>query len=277
MSGLNVLVVTSYGDHTALTGGRLRRDNIVTELRLRGAHVDRIDVPARPGIRSAVRAAGLSRTADLRKRARRRDVVLLGDVFCLPMMPCLRRLHVPVVLDLVDSPYRLVASAPRTSARARAAATAQAWQLVPVMQWAPDGGGGGLHLERGRRVGCGAGVPLSGIGRRPERDPCLVGPGRSGAAPTGRLRRLAGGLDLRAEPRIAAVVRRRGRARAAGRHPRPHPAVRSRKSLAFAEGGRSLQSRQVATCVTRGSSRISAGGVPIGANRPWHPWCEAPE
>ena len=68
MSGLNVLVVTSYGDHTALTGGRLRRDNIVTELRLRGAHVDRIDVPARPGIRSAVRAAGLSLTADLRKR-----------------------------------------------------------------------------------------------------------------------------------------------------------------------------------------------------------------
>ena len=51
-----------------------------------------------------------------------------------------------------------------------------------------------------------------------------------------------------------------------------------RKSLAFAEGGRSLQSRQVAIrCVTRGSSRISAGGVPIGANRPWRPWCEAPE
>lgn len=69
-----------------------------------------------------------------RQRVRQADVVLLGDVFCLPMMPVLKRIGVPVLVDLVDSPYRLVGSAPRTTWQERLSAIAQDAQLVPVMQ-----------------------------------------------------------------------------------------------------------------------------------------------
>ncbi len=134
MSGLHLLVVTSYGDHTALTGGRLRRDNVVRGLRASGHTVDRLDIPARPGPRSAARATWVSTTPAFRRRVRVADAVLLGDVFCLPMMPVLRRAGVPVLVDLVDSPYRLVGSAPRSTVRERLSAAAQDAQLVPVMQ-----------------------------------------------------------------------------------------------------------------------------------------------
>jgi hypothetical protein len=134
MSGLHVLVVTSYGDHTALTGGRLRRDNVVRGLRTSGHTVDRLDVPARPGPRSAARATWMSMMPAFRRRVRAADVVLVGDVFCLPTMPVLRRMGVPVLVDLVDSPYRLVGSAPRSTVRERLSAAAQDAQLVPVMQ-----------------------------------------------------------------------------------------------------------------------------------------------
>lgn len=134
MSGLHVLVVTSYGDHTALTGGRLRRDNVVRGLRASGHTVDRLDIPAPPGPRSAARATWVSLTPAFRRRVHAADVVLLGDVFCLPMMPALRRTRVPVLVDLVDSPYRLVGSAPRSTLRERVSAVAQDAQLVPVMQ-----------------------------------------------------------------------------------------------------------------------------------------------
>ncbi|WP_133251910.1 glycosyltransferase [Actinomycetospora cinnamomea] len=134
MSGLRVLVVTSYGDHTALTGGRLRRENVVLGLRESGHVVERVTVSARPGPRSAVGAARLAATSGFRRRARSADVVVLADVFCLPTMPVLRRLGVPVLVDLVDSPYRLVGSAPRVSWRDRISAFAQEAQLVPVMQ-----------------------------------------------------------------------------------------------------------------------------------------------
>ena len=134
MSGLHVLVVTSYGDHTALTGGRLRRDNVVRGLLAHGHAVDRLDVQASPGPRSAVRAVREALTTDFRRRLHAADVVLLGDVFCLPMMPILRRSGVPVLVDLVDSPYRLVGSAPRSTLGERLSALAQAAQLIPVMQ-----------------------------------------------------------------------------------------------------------------------------------------------
>lgn len=134
MSGLHVLVITSYGDHTALTGGRLRRENVVRGLRESGHDVQRMTVPARPGPRSAIGAARLAATAAFRRRTRTVDVVVLGDVFCLPMMPVLRRIGVPVLVDLVDSPYRLVGSAPRVSWRDRLSVLAQQAQLVLVMQ-----------------------------------------------------------------------------------------------------------------------------------------------
>lgn len=135
VDGLRVLVVTSYGDHTALTGGRLRRDNVVRGLRDSGHVVDRLDVPARPGPRSAARAAAISLSGDFRARVRSADAVYVGDVFCLPMLPVLRGLRVPVLVDLVDSPYRLVGSAPRSTLRERVSAVSQDLQLVPVMQW----------------------------------------------------------------------------------------------------------------------------------------------
>lgn len=61
-------------------------------------------------------------------------MVLLGDVFCLPMMPVLARLGRPTVIDLVDSPYRLVGSAPRSTTGERVKAVLESAQLLPVMQ-----------------------------------------------------------------------------------------------------------------------------------------------
>ncbi|MBV9832703.1 MAG: glycosyltransferase [Marmoricola sp.] len=134
MSTLRIFAVTSYGSHTALTGGRLRRDNLLEALAQRGHDVERVDVPAKPGIRSALASGRLSLTADLRRRARAADVILVGDVFCLPMMPVLSRLGPPVVVELVDSPYGLVSSAPRGTAGEWLSAQAQRAQLLPVMQ-----------------------------------------------------------------------------------------------------------------------------------------------
>jgi glycosyltransferase involved in cell wall biosynthesis len=50
------------------------------------------------------------------------------------MMPVLARSGRPVVVELVDSPYRLVGAAPRRTAAERVSAVAQSAQLVPVMQ-----------------------------------------------------------------------------------------------------------------------------------------------
>jgi hypothetical protein len=131
---LRIFAATSYGPHTALTGGRLRRDNLLKALAARGHSVDRLDVPGAPGIASAANAGRLSLTAAFRERARSADVVLLGDVFVLPMMPVLARTGRPVLVELVDSPYRLVGAAPRRTPAERASALFQAAQLVPVMQ-----------------------------------------------------------------------------------------------------------------------------------------------
>lgn len=131
---MKIFACTSYGPHTALTGGRLRRDNVLSALAARGHDVDRLDVPGRPGVRSATSAVREAVRASFRRRARDADVVLLGDVFCLPMMPVLSRVGTPVVVDLVDSPYRLVGAAPRRTPAERLSASAQSAQLVPVMQ-----------------------------------------------------------------------------------------------------------------------------------------------
>ncbi|SFT42930.1 Glycosyltransferase involved in cell wall bisynthesis [Geodermatophilus amargosae] len=131
---LRIFAATSYGPHTALTGGRLRRDNLLQALAARGHSVDRLDVPGAPGIASAANAGRLSLTAAFRERARAADVVLLGDVFVLPMMPVLARTGRPVLVELVDSPYRLVGAAPKRTPAERASALFQAAQLVPVMQ-----------------------------------------------------------------------------------------------------------------------------------------------
>ncbi len=131
---LRVFAATSYGPHTALTGGRLRRDNLLAALVARGHSVDRLDVPGRPGISSAAAAGRLALTASFRERVRAADVVVLGDVFVLPVMPVLSRLGRPVLVELVDSPYRLVGAAPRRTPPERASALFQAAQLVPVMQ-----------------------------------------------------------------------------------------------------------------------------------------------
>ncbi|GAA3250444.1 hypothetical protein GCM10017691_62420 [Pseudonocardia petroleophila] len=134
MPPLKIFACTSYGPHTALTGGRLRRDNVLAALVRRGHTIDRLDVPARPGVRSALAAGRLALTSSFRDRARRADVVLLGDVFCLPMMPVLRQIGCKTVVDLVDSPYRLVGAAPRVTVGQWVSASAQAAQLLPVMQ-----------------------------------------------------------------------------------------------------------------------------------------------
>lgn len=134
MTRMRVFGLTSYGPHTALTGGRLRRDNIFAALVQRDHVVDRLDILARPGTRSALKGGLLSLTRHVRERARNADVVLLGDVFCLPMIPVLTRIGTPVVVDLVDSPYRLVSAAPRETIRERVTALAQSAQLLPVMQ-----------------------------------------------------------------------------------------------------------------------------------------------
>jgi glycosyltransferase involved in cell wall biosynthesis len=133
-SPLRILTCTSYGPATPLTGGRLRRDAIFAALEARGHAVDRVHTTGRPGVRSASSAARISLTRDFRERAGRADVVLLGDVFCLPMMPVLRRVGRPVVVDLVDSPYRLVGAAPRGTLAERTSAALQSAQLLPVMQ-----------------------------------------------------------------------------------------------------------------------------------------------
>ena len=134
MPALRIFACTSYGTHTALTGGRLRRDHVLAALARRGHTIDRLDVPARPGVRSAMAAGRIALTGQLHARARDAEIVLLGDVFCLPMMPALRRSGRPTVVDLVDSPYRLVGAAPRSTAGEWMSAVAQAAQLVPVMQ-----------------------------------------------------------------------------------------------------------------------------------------------
>jgi glycosyltransferase involved in cell wall biosynthesis len=131
---LKIFACTSYGPHTALTGGRLRRDNLLDGLAKRGHEIDRLNVPGRPGISSALAAGRAALTADVRQRARAADVVLLGDVFCLPMMPVLARTGRPTVVELVDSPYRLVGAAPRRTPAERALALFESAQLIPVMQ-----------------------------------------------------------------------------------------------------------------------------------------------
>lgn len=134
MTGLRVVALTSYGAHTALTGGRLRRDNVLAALSDRGHDVLRFDVPARPGPRSAARSMAIASGRRFRRALGTADVVLLGDVFCLPSVPLIRRSEVPIVLDLVDSPYRLVASDPRETVGQRVAAVVNSSQLLVVMQ-----------------------------------------------------------------------------------------------------------------------------------------------
>jgi glycosyltransferase involved in cell wall biosynthesis len=134
MTELRIVALTSYGEHTALTGGRLRRDNLLTSLAARGHLVTRFDVPARPGPASAARSVPVAAGRGFREALAGSDVVLLGDVFCLPTVPIIRRSGVPIVLDLVDSPYRLVGSAPRDTVPQRLSALAGSAQLVPVMK-----------------------------------------------------------------------------------------------------------------------------------------------
>ena len=130
-----IVALTSYGEHTALTGGRLRRDNLLAALTARGNTVTRFNVRARPGPRSAARSIPVASSRPFREAmAAAADVVLLGDVFCLPAVPLIRRSGIPIVLDLVDSPYRLVASAPRETPAQKLAALAGSAQLIPVMQ-----------------------------------------------------------------------------------------------------------------------------------------------
>jgi glycosyltransferase involved in cell wall biosynthesis len=131
---LRILALTSYGEHTAMTGGRLRRDNLLSSLAARGHHVARFDVPSKPGPRSAVRAVRVAAQRAFREALAESDVVLLGDVFCLPAVPLIRRSGVPIILDLVDSPYRLVGSAPRRTFAEKFSALVGAAQLLPVMQ-----------------------------------------------------------------------------------------------------------------------------------------------
>lgn len=133
MHSLKIFACTSYGPHTALTGGRLRRDNILSALAERGHVIDRLNLTARPGVSAALQSGHWSLTGHVLDRAKRADVTLLGDVFCLPMVPMLRQCPTPVLLDIVDSPYRLVGSAPQTTWRDRMVAAAQAAQLLPVM------------------------------------------------------------------------------------------------------------------------------------------------
>ena len=134
VTGLRIVALTSYGEHTAMTGGRLRRDNLLSALAERGHHVARFDVPSKPGPRSAIRAVLVVAQRAFREALATSDVVLLGDVFCLPSVPLIRRSGVPIILDLVDSPYRLVGSAPRRTIPEKLSALASAAQLVPVMQ-----------------------------------------------------------------------------------------------------------------------------------------------
>ncbi|MDD7939053.1 glycosyltransferase [Actinomycetospora lutea] len=134
MTELRICALTSYGEHTALTGGRLRRDNLLRALAKRGHHVARFDVPSRPGPRSAVGAVRVVAQRAFRDALARSDIVLLGDVFCLPSIPLIRRSGIPIVLDLVDSPYRLVSSGPRRTVAQKCSTLAGAAQLVPVMQ-----------------------------------------------------------------------------------------------------------------------------------------------
>jgi glycosyltransferase involved in cell wall biosynthesis len=133
MTELRIVALTSYGEHTALTGGRLRRDNLLAALAARGHSITRFDVPSRPGPRSAARSITVAARRRFREALAGSDVVLLGDVFCLPTVPVIRRSGVPIVLDLVDSPYRLVGSAPRESLLQKLSALAGSAQLLPVM------------------------------------------------------------------------------------------------------------------------------------------------
>jgi glycosyltransferase involved in cell wall biosynthesis len=131
---LRIVALTSYGAHTAMTGGRLRRDSLLRALAERGHHVARFDVPSRPGPRSAIRAVRVVAQRGFRDALARSDIVLLGDVFCLPSLPLIRRSGVPIILDLVDSPYRLVSSGPRRTIGQKLSGLTGAAQLLPVMQ-----------------------------------------------------------------------------------------------------------------------------------------------
>jgi glycosyltransferase involved in cell wall biosynthesis len=133
MTGLTVFAATSYGPHTPWTGGRLRRENLLTVLANRGHVVDRMTLTVPPGLRSAVQSGWCSLSSTVRRRVARADVVLLGDVFCLPMAPVLARRAAPVLLDIADSPYRLLASAPGSTMREKAALGSQAAQLLLTM------------------------------------------------------------------------------------------------------------------------------------------------
>lgn len=134
MSALAIFAAHSYGGQIAMTGGRLRRDHLLDALERRGHHVDRLTLTSTPGAGSAMQGAWRSLVGDVRRRAATADVVLLGDVFCVPMLPAITRTGTPVVVDVVDSPYRFVRGAPRRTARERMAALAQTAQLLPVMK-----------------------------------------------------------------------------------------------------------------------------------------------
>ncbi|MBM7808016.1 glycosyltransferase involved in cell wall biosynthesis [Geodermatophilus bullaregiensis] len=133
MTTVRIFAATSYGSHTPMTGGRLRREHLLAGLAGRGHSVDRLTLDARPGPASGTRS--LVAAVDLRiaGRIRRADVVLLADVFTAPLVPAVRHAGVPVLLDLCDSPYRLLAEAPRDTPARWAVQVFASAQLLAVM------------------------------------------------------------------------------------------------------------------------------------------------
>lgn len=130
---MRVFAVTSYGRHTPMTGGRMRRDHLLSGLAELGHEVDRLTLEGRPGAATGVRSVRAALDRSVVARVREADVVLLADVFTAPLAPSVRRTKRPMVLDLCDSPYRLLADAPRRTAADRASYLSQRAQLVPVM------------------------------------------------------------------------------------------------------------------------------------------------
>ena len=211
LTELRIVALTSYGEHTALTGGRLRRDNLLAALAARGHVVTRFDVPSRPGPASAVRSVPVASGRGFRRALAGSDVVLLGDVFCLPAVPIIRCSGVPIVLDLVDSPYRLVGSAPRHTVPQRLSALAGSAQLVPVMKVLYPLVDAVTYISEDDAAWDAARIrrspPTHVVPNGCRRPPVRARP----RPPAGRrIRRVARRLDLRPEPGLAAVVRRRG-------------------------------------------------------------------
>src|SRR5688500_7959833 len=130
---MRFFAVTSYGSHSPMTGGRLRREQLLSGLVERGHSVDRLTLAARPGPATGLRSVLAAVDRSVAARIARADVVLLADVFTAPLALRVRRAGVPVVLDLCDSPYRLVGEAPRRTIGQRVGHLASRAQLVPVM------------------------------------------------------------------------------------------------------------------------------------------------